>query len=261
MEHSYEEIWKVALEILSDQKRMDGINQYLSFKDAVLRVLAERDGQNVPFRSIDGENFREIFWDLFRQNVITLGLNESNAEYPFFKISSFGKKFLDNPDTYFFHDVSTYESIILENIPNIDKLTLIYLKEAMQAFRSSCILSSSVMLGVATEHTFLMLLDVIENNNKYKHIYKNVFKERTILQKFNKFRNILEQNTKDIPDNIKEDLDTNMAGILSIIRNFRNDSGHPTGRIISREQCYILLNLFVPYCKKIYEMIGHFKIV
>jgi len=89
-------------------------------------------------------------------------------------------------------------------------------------------------------------------------LYKKAFKERSILRQFNKFRNILEQKEKTLPTEIKEDLDTNLSGILSIIRNFRNESGHPTGKLISREQCYILLNLFIHYCKKAYQLIQYF---
>ena len=61
-----------------------------------------------------------------------------------------------------------------------------------------------------------------------------------------------------LPDEIKENLDTNLDGIMNTIRNFRNDSGHPSGNRISREQCYVNLNLFVPYCKKAYQLIDFF---
>jgi len=57
---------------------------------------------------------------------------------------------------------------------------------------------------------------------------------------------------------VKEDLDTNFSGILSIIRNFRNQSGHPSGKIIDREQAYILLQLFPPYCKKMYQLMDFY---
>ena len=58
---------------------------------------------------------------------------------------------------------------------------------------------------------------------------------------------------------MKEDLDTNFSGILSIIRNFRNQSGHPSGKIIDREQAYILLQLFPPYCKKMYQLMDFIR--
>jgi hypothetical protein len=129
----------------------------------------------------------------------------------------------------------------------------------MQAFRTGCILSCTVMLGVATEHTFLLLLQVIESNANYKATYKAVFEQKTILQKINKFKNILEQNLKSLPDDIKEDFDTHFAGVLSVIRTFRNQSGHPTGKIIDREQAFVLLQLFIPYSKKLYQLMNYFR--
>lgn len=119
----------------------------------------------------------------------------------------------------------------------------------MQAFRSGCILSATVMFGVGTEHTFLLLLEVIESSPAHLKTYATVFRERTILQKLNTFRSILEQNPKALPREIKEDLDTHFAGIVSVIRAFRNQSGHPTGKVIGREQAFIVLQLFIPYAK------------
>lgn len=254
--HSYEEIQKATSEVLLNDGWMRDINQYLSLKGQVEQVLRERDGY---FTREDGEAFREVFSELFRSGIIIMGLNESNPNFPFFTFSRYGKQFLKEKNPYFFHDVSSYEKVIRESIPDVDPLTILYLKEAMQAFRSGCILSSTVMLGVAAEHTFLKLLETIENNPTQKEIYKNVNMQKTILQKFNKYQKILEQKQKTLPIEIKEDIDTTFAGILSIIRTFRNESGHPTGKIISREQCHVLLSIYPNYCKKVYQMIEYYK--
>src|SRR5690606_3672440 len=117
-----------------------------------------------------------------------------------------------------------------------------------------CILSSTVMLGVATEHTFLLLMDAINQNPTNAATFAAVSKQSVILQKVNKFKALLDQQVKALPPDVKEDLDTHFAGILSIIRNFRNHAGHPSGKIIDREQAYVLLNLFNPYCKKMYKL-------
>lgn len=268
MDHSYEEIRSVSLDLLADREKASyELSQYENLLIGIAEVF-QRRGENLRQRSFgsgpdlsqqDRELFGEVFWELFRQGIITLGRDDANRNFPFFRVSSFGKKLLAGKDAYFFHDVSSYEAIIRKEVPTIDETTLIYLKEAMQAFRSGCILSATVMLGVATEHTFLLLLDVIEQRESHKSIYASVFKERSILQKFNKFKNILDQQSKTLTAEIKEDLDTHFAGILSIIRNFRNQSGHPTGKIIDREQAYILLQLFIPYCKKMYQLIGFYR--
>jgi hypothetical protein len=264
MDHSYEEIRNVALDLLAGrEKAAYDLSQYENLKIGVASVFLNREmgsiHHNPNLSAGDSETFLEVFWGLFRDAVITLGLNDSNREFPFFRVSDFGKRLLNGGQAYFFHDVSSYERVTRTEIPNIDDVTLLYLKEAMQAFRAGCILSSSVMLGVATEHTFLLLLEEISKNPSQSQVFANVDQERTILSKVNKFKNILDQQLKSLPPEIKEDIDTNFAGILSIIRNFRNQSGHPTGHIIDREQCYILLQLFVSYCKKMYQLMAYYS--
>jgi hypothetical protein len=247
------------------------LNQYEHLMIGVAEVLRRRDGPSkeegpgiigggeTQLSGSDRELFLEVFWGMFREGIITLGHDDADREFPFFRVSGFGRRLLEGGDAYFFHDVSSYEKVIKSQVHNVDPVTLVYLKEAMQAFRSGCILSSTVMLGVATEHTFLLLVETIENNLQHAPTYSAVGKERTILHMVNKFKKILDQNAKALPPNVKEDLDTNFAGILSIIRNFRNQSGHPTGKIVDREQAYILLQLFIPYCRKMYQLMDYFK--
>jgi hypothetical protein len=263
MPHSYEEIRSVALDILSgrEQVRLEASN-YESLRYAIAQVFARREGRQPEYFRLDNQDseiFLELFWDLFRQGIITLGSNDANRQFPHFRVTQLGKNIAESQHTYFFHDVSSYERIIRSEIPGINEITLLYLKEAMQAFYSGCILSSTVMLGVATEHTFLLLLETIESNPTHQKTYSSVFKERNILPKINKFKRILEQNMNGLPSEIKEDIDTHFAGILSVIRTFRNQSGHPTGKIIGREQTFVLLQLFIPYCKKLYRLMDFFR--
>jgi len=263
--HSYEEIRSVALDILAgrEQVRYPAEN-YEHIKLGIAEVFARRegrpgDGLGPSLDRVDSELYLEVFWELFRQEVITLGLNDSNREFPHCRLSEFGRRVLENQQAYFFHDVTSYTNVIRAEIPNIDAVTLLYLQEAMQAFKAGCILSATVMLGVATEHTFLLMLEAIEANPRHQPIYRRVFTERALLQKVNRFKAILDNNLAGLAPEIREDLDTHFAGILSIIRTFRNQSGHPTGQIVGREQAYVLLQLFVPYGKKLYQLRAHFQ--
>lgn len=270
MDHSYEEIRAAALDILAGRERCKyEATQYESLMADVAEVLVRRGGNGGLRGSLYGMDqqlsesdkllFQEAFWDLFLQRIITIGLDDSNREFPFFRVSSHGKRILDNQETYFFHDVATYEKRIRERVPAINSATLVYLKEAMQAFRAGCILSATVMLGVATEHTFDLLLETILGNPKFTARFGDIGKERSILRRANGFKKIVDSDMSLIPATLREDLETQFAGILSIIRSYRNESGHPTGRIIDREQAYVLLNLFVPYCEKMYGLMTHFK--
>jgi hypothetical protein len=270
MDHTYEEIRQTAIAVLAKQER---IAQYLDLKRAVSREFELRGdiesqrpritrNLSVDASSLsdtDANLLLEVFWNLFREGIITLGTNDQNAEFPWFRISEFGKQVLDNQEPYFFQDVAGYEALIRARVPQIDPITLIYLKESVQAFKSGCVLSASVMIGVASEHSFLKLLDAIEANPTHSITFATVHRERTILRKLNAFKRILDQNLNLLPARVKEDLDTQFMSTVSMIRNFRNESGHPSGRIIEREQCYILLQLFIPCCEKIYQLIGVFQ--
>jgi len=269
MQHSYEEIRAAALDILSGREKNLPYDhtQFGNLGIGVAEVFARREEPGVPpfgsrsahhLSSADGEIFLEVFWDLFREGVITLGLNDMNKEFPFFRLSRLGKRLIENQDTYFFHDVGTYSALLQSQIPKIDAVTLLYVKEALQAFRAGCLLSSTVMLGVATEHTFNLVLEAADKS-QHSREFASANKERSMLARLDKFRRILDQKRKSLPQGVREDLDTNFSGLQSIIRNFRNQSGHPTGQIVEREQVYVLLNLFVPYCRKMYQLIEYFK--
>lgn len=187
MSYSYEELRAVAFYILSGRESGSyESNQYEHFKIAIAEVLTTRaSGQrtvNAHLPSAESELFLELFWELFRQGIITIGLNDSNREFPFFRVSSFGKKILEGSDPYFFHDVTTYESLVKARVPNIDPITLIYLKEAVQAFKTGCVLSLTVMIGVATEHSFLLLMDVIQNHPEHSNTFQKVLPNRGSLQ-------------------------------------------------------------------------------
>jgi len=267
MDHSYEEIRGAALDVLAGREKGSlEPSQYSHLESGVAEVFARREAPGQQRRhdspqlsAADADLFMEVFWDLFRQGIITLGCDRSNKAFPFLRVSHFGKRILENQDTYFFHDITSYTNLIQQSIPSIDPTTLLYLQEAMQAFRAGCMLSSSVMLGVAAEHTFVLLMETINGNPVHSQVFSAVNKERMILHKINKFREILGKRLGDLPPEIKEDLDTQFAGILAVIRNFRNESGHPTGKIIDREQMYVLLNLFVPYCRKMYQLMRHYS--
>ncbi len=160
-DHSYEEIRQLVLDLLSGREGAYAGAQYDSLKGAVSRAFEEREGRPpqtsvggyLPSLSRNDSNLLlEVFWGMVREGIITLGADDSNRQFPFFRLSGFGRKIVDSQEAYFFHDVSSYETVIRTEVPEVDAVTLIYLKETMQDFKSGCLLSASVMLGVAAEH-------------------------------------------------------------------------------------------------------------
>ncbi|HET6407277.1 MAG TPA: hypothetical protein VFG14_05305 [Chthoniobacteraceae bacterium] len=255
--YSYEELRSTIVDVLLGGHRVTyPPNQWGHLKLAVAEVLARQQGQSDPssarLNGKDSELLRDVFWDLFRQGYITLGLDNDNAEWPFFRLSHFGQKALEQNTPYRFTDSSSYIAMVRSKVGRLDELTVVYLDEAVQAFYAGCLLASCVMLGVAAEHCFGLLLDAIAKSPTHGPTFASVAKERTFFAKLTKFKNLLQPTLlATMPSSLREDLDTNLAGALSLIRTHRNEAGHPTGKQMDREQVYVLLQLFAPYAQKL----------
>jgi len=272
MAQPYEVIRSAIFDVLSGKAGSHGIgqipSQFVDLKIGVGRVL-EAKGLKLPAQpwmlagdgALEEEDeavFREVFWDLFRQGIITLGADRANPEFPWFSLTALGKRTLAGQTIYFVHDVEAYEKSLRKEVPGIDDVTMIYVQEALHAFRSGCILSCSVMLGVAAEHTFDLIVDAALGNPKFEQLGRASMRDRQMLQRIEKFKKALESHRKEMPQDVKEAVETNVLGIMEVIRSFRNDSGHPSGRILEREQAHTLLLLFPRYCRKMYQLIGYF---
>lgn len=149
MDHSFEEIRSAAIELLAGREASSfALDQYERLLLAVSELFQRREGiqsrsghfstAQPRLTNHDLELFLEVFWTLFREGIITLGKNDANREFPFFRVTEFGLRLISQQHTYFFHDVSSYANLIISEIPQINDVTLLYLKEAMQAFRSGC---------------------------------------------------------------------------------------------------------------------------
>ncbi|HUY89557.1 MAG TPA: hypothetical protein VMV10_12555 [Pirellulales bacterium] len=208
----------------------------------------------------DRETFRELFWDLFREGIITLGLNDSNRNFPHFSISRLGHRIIAQSNPYFFHDVSSYEKIIRENVPQIDPATLTYLKESMQAFKAGCVLASTIILGVAAEHTFMLVARAAEQNAAYGAFFERVEKKQWIAGKLEEFKKAMEHKMGPYIDvETSDGMEAMFNNVQEVLRDFRNKCGHPTGKILSRDMAFVLLQLFIPYSKKAYELKAFFE--
>lgn len=272
MGHSYEEIRGATFDVLSGRVSSSyPLDHYPNLKIEVGKTLYTYDNippkppsihpADIALSQDDSETLREVFWDLFRQGIVTLGKNESNPFFPDFRVTSWGKKVVCESDTYFIIDTIAFESRVRCEIPNIDEISILYLKESFQAFRSGCLISSAVMLGVTAEHIFQLLLDQLESNpnQALASRFKNVFSQRTILSKIDTFKAVIASDKASFPQDVKESFDTQFLGIQSLIRIYRNESGHPTGKVIDREQAFVNLRLFIPFGKMVHSLMNHYK--
>lgn len=261
-QHSYEELRDVVMDVLHEG--IPNNNQYLALVENVARVINQREtpgvnlGTGMAYQGAaealhpsDRDKLLEIFWDLFRQGVITLGLNDNNPQWPWFRLSRFGASDAAR-QPFRFHDTSSYISLITKAVSDLLPATRMYLEEAVAAFYSGCFLAATVMLGVAAEAEFLRLIDVANKNAKIGTSFDKAAKERFIRAKIEAFRKGLEPHLKTLSDPVKEDLDINLDAVQSILRIARNAAGHPSDAAPpSREQVYINLQIFVPYAVQV----------
>ncbi len=206
---------------------------------------------------------REICWNLITQGIITLGNDaDPNVSWPYFEVTEYGHKCIKE-DRIFPYDPDGYIKNLLEEVPKLDDTIRLYLTESLQTFRRGNHLASTVMLGVASEKAFLLLVESLINylsiQSTKEKLSNSMKKSRSIKALFDDFLKTLEGIRGDIPSEVRGDLDVQLAGVFNLIRNYRNDAGHPTGRQISREQAYANLQVFVSYCKRVYDLIEFFE--
>ena len=199
---------------------------------------------------------RDIFWDLFRQGFITLGLNDSNDAWPFFRLSHIGGQTLAAQSPFRFHHTSSFLNIVTREVPDISAEAKVYLDEAVAAYFSDCLLACCVMVGGAAEAEFLRLVDVAANSTTFGSAFAPVVQPVFIRQKITKFQDCLKPllDARRLPREAVEDLETNFNMIQSVLRIARNDAGHPTSTQLEREQVYVYLQLFVPFARQVMRL-------
>lgn len=259
--HSYEEIREVVVDIMLGKEQVGYTpNQWQHLIDGVKEVFDRREhpgnhhqtGLRASLHSEDAELVRDVFWDLFRQGVITMGYNDSNPNWPFFRLSYKGDKILRGSTPYRFHDSSSYLTLVKTADPDILPETVTYLDEASATFYAECRLSTCVMLGAAAESEFLRLLDVTTKGPQATKFSKATA-EKFVLPKIRRFLDAVTPLVSGFsaPKDF-ESLDANFSAIQALIRTARNDAGHPTAVTVpSREQVYVYLQLFVPFAKQV----------
>ncbi len=181
----------------------------------------------------DKNRVLNIVWNLIVEGIIRPGQGDAN-EWPFIQITEYGQEVLKShqPIPY---DPDGYLKRIQAAIPNIDAVLLTYLTESLRTFRINCLLSSTVMLGCASEKALLLLIEAYTAalSQPSQDKFRSKTEGRMIKRQFDEFRQQAESHLKaKLPTEMKDGLDVELNAIFDIIRNERNDAGHPTGKIV-----------------------------
>ena len=253
-EHAYEELREVVINVLLNASD-NGVDRFEKLLEKTALELCRRDGleqQHFAYGSTarlhpnDAELALDIVWDLLRQGILTIGASVSNPNWPWFRLSRFGEYALQH-SPYRFHNKAGFMKAVRSEAADLSPVAALYLKEAITAFYTDCLLSTCVMLGIAAESEFLRLLEVARNSKTFGKHFTRIGEGLTIRAKIWRFAEAIKPVANLLPKGATDELSDTLNTIQSFIRTARNEAGQPSGaNAPSREQVYVYLQLFIP---------------
>lgn len=217
-------------------------------------------GFDFSLQKKDENKIREIIWDLIIERVLTIG-DFHNDSWPHLSLTEYGEKMIESEEPIP-NDPSGYLSRIKNEIPDLDIVIEIYLSESIKTYNINQLLSATITLGCASEKALLLLLEsyaetFVDKAHQERFIKKTEGKFiKNQFEEFDKdFRSIMGQ----LPNELKENYTNTLTGIFEMIRRNRNLAGHPTGKQIDKDTLFANLQVFIPYCKYIYDLKKYFN--
>lgn len=224
------------------------------FPEAV-RQQFERQGKTAP----SNHEITQVLWGLVSRGLIFIDFSQSAPENWEWRLTDAGQRSATdenyNPD-----DPERYLKRFRSAASNLGPTVEMYLAEALRCYVSGAYLASAVMLGVASEATFL---DVAPTAATWLGTYGQKLSDAIannkvpFVQKFDAFRLALEPHKRLLPPEVGDALSLTFHSVLDAFRVTRNDSGHPTGRTLSREDQYIAIQMAGRYLQR-FAQLKHF---
>ncbi|RBP16214.1 hypothetical protein DFR50_106176 [Roseiarcus fermentans] len=259
-EHSYEELREIVIDLLLNA-RDNGVDRFERILEQAALALSRKDGSDsrqhgvdpgpVRLRQEDGELILEIVWDLFRQGVVTFGLNAANPGWPWLRLSRFGECALQH-GLYRFHNKFEFMKALHSEAIDLSPDAVVYLREAVTAFYAGCLLSACVLLGVAAEAEFLRLLETARDSRTHGKHFTRVGDGSNIRARVMRFGEAVKPVLSLLPGQEASDAMEALTTLQSILRVTRTEQGHPSGASPpSRDQVYVYLQLFIPFAEQL----------
>jgi len=216
-------------------------------QEAKFLATGLRDGGGYQLSEMQHEEISGIVWDLVVQRIVTF----TQQGYPWLRVTEYGKKVVEQEGPVPYDPAGYLEHLKLK-APNISQLALEYIQEAILCFRGGAYRATAVMLGVASEEVFLNLIRGFES--KYnKVIIPDKYKPfQQIRYDFNKH---FEPKKDDLPSDVKNNIEQTLNGIYDLIKKGRDDSGHPTGIEITRDEVLASFSVLPIYVERVHKII------
>lgn len=210
-------------------------------------------------------NFRKLMNDSKELlSKVCISIYMDNNVYACYGISNIGVLPIQTEEVEFdnhrvmFEKDSIYISFLkfLSGNTTIDEIQQKYLYEACAAGNTNNILSASVMLGCSAEILLKELCEAylvyLKNNGtpgEQIAFQQKIINAKVAYTRLDEFLKRAETNPIVFNKLGFENIKLNF-NFLDIIRQTRNDSGHPTGKIISREEFELMLGNYQGFLMK-----------
>ena len=206
--------------------------------------------ENPPTKDLFFVLMQEVVWQLIIQGVLTPGKDAPNPELPWFRITSYGSKVLQE-ERFIPHDPSGYlEEVRKVTSKQIGQTSLPYIEEGLRCFTSGCNVASIMMLGIAAEAVLLDLCNAMHSSltgpsakQKFEKLAWVGQKHRWVMNTYDSLPNTDKKNK--LPSSLR----LTLGSLYDLIRKQRNDIGHPTKQPpeIDREMAFISFRMFPPF--------------
>lgn len=219
---------------------------------SLFQLISSQFGDSQP---PDDHMMLEALWSLVSQGLIILDFQGISPIAAY--ITPDGKAAAEdedpNPDF-----PPMYLDLLADQVPQLSDLVTAYVKEALRTYGARSYLATSVMLGVASEGALLEMADAFAewmDREKGQDRLKRMLEtgRDTFSRILEEVRKRLASHQADISDTLKDGLDAIMS-VADVLRNYRNDAGHPTGATPTREECFRLFVVLPGYVERLYGL-------
>ena len=212
------------------------------------QVLNGRPGSHDVYQAV---------WSLIKQGLAYLDCSDLHASNWSLHLSescrSAARDGECNP-----YNSDDYLKALAKKVPDASPAVLQYAREALISFRNGCYLASAVMLGVASEAAFLEMAGSLGNllqddeEKRFREVIRS--QKQNYLTKFAEFRKRIEAHKSQLPAELADNMALTMDAVLDLLRVYRNESGHPTGKQIGWDDAFTTLHMFPSLLKKLYDL-------
>ena len=240
-----------------------------SFFDPVRARLKEEDETYTPAGLLD------LLWEYMRWGLIAPGRSLDDPLLPVAHLTPRGRKFLEGEE-FNPYDSDGYVRRLKAKVPSASDIVCIYVLQATKALQAPAYLAATVMIGAASEAAIWELAEAVDKyldgHTSQSSYRENVFPGRVspprpnkwtpIKTVFEKVRLIVDEAiaNKWLDRNLSEGTEVILNSTFWLIRNDRNDAGHPQGRTdISQNDIEGWLLLFPSYYDRIISLADWLK--